>query len=286
MVPHEHTHGARSFYKHHHDRIDEKRHRSPYWLRRWAHERIYDRFLDRIDAGATVLDAGCGEGGLSILMAQRGAQVTGVDLSKPNVGVARHRAVESAVVARFVVADLTQLPFADDAFDIVLSSHVIEHLPDPTAALLELRRVAKDRVLIAMPTCLNPAAWVLLGGGTYWRLSKRAPVAWLIGLLRTLAALIRGTEGPQEGYAGRKELPHIWRFPWAMIRMIEQAGLEVEDIEAGPLVVPYLAQYFPPLRSFQRGLNGLGRLPLIRYLGYGTHAVARPKRIPPGPSDP
>ena len=46
-------------------------------------------------------------------------------------------------VPNFVQADLTNLPFQDCFFDIVICSHVLEHVPDDTAAMAELHRVTK-----------------------------------------------------------------------------------------------------------------------------------------------
>jgi SAM-dependent methyltransferase len=50
-----------------------------------------------------------------------------------------------------VVAPGDDLPFADDSVDFVLASHVIEHFPDPIAALLEWRRVARRCVVLVVP---------------------------------------------------------------------------------------------------------------------------------------
>lgn len=50
-----------------------------------------------------------------------------------------------------VVAPGDDLPFADDSYDFVLASHVIEHFPDPIKALLEWRRVARRYVFLVVP---------------------------------------------------------------------------------------------------------------------------------------
>ena len=50
-----------------------------------------------------------------------------------------------------VVAEGDDLPFPDDAFDFVLASHVLEHLPDPIRALQEWRRVARRYVCVVLP---------------------------------------------------------------------------------------------------------------------------------------
>jgi SAM-dependent methyltransferase len=262
-----------AFYRVHHDRVRDKRYDSPYWLRRHATRTIYDGFLRRVGAGQTVLDAGCGDGVLSTLMAERGARVTGLDLSAPNLAGAARRGGAGSGPAAFVLGDTRALPFRDASLDVVVSCHVLEHLPDPRPALRELRRVARERVLIAMPTCLNPAAWSLLGGANYWQLTLRAPLALPWGLLRTAAAWITGRPGPDEGYAGRRDLPHVWRFPWVMRRQIEAAGLAVVEVEAGPLILPYVAEYAPRARAWQERVQAWRGRPLLRFLGYGTLMV-------------
>src|SRR6185503_10213945 len=83
---------SKQFYETHHDRIAEKRYDSKYPIRRAVHADIYDSVLQWVPAGARVLDAGCGEGVLSCLMAGRGAQVHAIDYSRPNIDAARARA--------------------------------------------------------------------------------------------------------------------------------------------------------------------------------------------------
>ena len=50
-----------------------------------------------------------------------------------------------------VLADARVLPFRDDVFDCVIAHHVLEHIPEVTQAVLELKRVAKSSVIIAVP---------------------------------------------------------------------------------------------------------------------------------------
>jgi|Deesub1362B_J571_1020462.scaffolds.fasta_scaffold00760_14 SAM-dependent methyltransferase len=264
---------VKDFYKGYHDHIFDKRYNSPYWIRRYAHRKIYESILRYVHPGQKVLDVGCGEGVLSLLMAQKGAIVTGVDLSLPNVKAARCKADEAKLPIVFGVADAENLPFGDDSFDVVVSSHILEHLPNLVQGLRELYRVTRRMALIAMPTCLNPAAWALLGGDSYFKFSKRSLFAIPLGLIKTLAAAIQGKEGPDEGYAGKRELPHVWRFPWIMRRQIESVGFRIARFEAGPLIIPYLAEYVSIARCVQVALDHLREYPLIRYFGYGSLAL-------------
>lgn len=99
--------------------------------------------------GASLLDAGCGNGFFCHWLAQRCrmGSVTGVDVSTPRVEIARQRYPGFT----FVEGDLQQLPFADSQFDVVTCIEVLEHMPDPAAVLRELVRVARRHVVVTVP---------------------------------------------------------------------------------------------------------------------------------------
>ncbi|MEV7792173.1 class I SAM-dependent methyltransferase [Streptomyces sp. NPDC087512] len=86
---------------------------------------------------ADVLDAGCGTGSLSCLMACAGHRVTGVDLAPRMVGRARAKLAAAGLAGRFLVGDAAAPPTGDARFDVVLSRHLVWTLPDPGAALRE-----------------------------------------------------------------------------------------------------------------------------------------------------
>ena len=75
----------KEFYSEYNDEIRQKRFRSKYPLRAYVHRAQYEDFLQYITPGMRVLDAGCGDGVLSIMMAELGARVVGTDISKPNI---------------------------------------------------------------------------------------------------------------------------------------------------------------------------------------------------------
>ena len=101
-----------------------------------------------VGAGTTVLDVGCGHGGLCAAAAERGARPTGVDLAEGMVEAARaaHPGLE------FAVADAEDLPFADGAFAAALGAFVVNHLPEPERGAAEMARVVAPggRVAVAM----------------------------------------------------------------------------------------------------------------------------------------
>jgi SAM-dependent methyltransferase len=98
-------------------------------------------FASQLAAGAAVLDAGCGTGyGTAILAAAGPSRLLAVDVAEE--AVERTRAVVEGR-AEVAVADLRSLPFEDDAVDLVVCFEVIEHLERREAALAELVRVLR-----------------------------------------------------------------------------------------------------------------------------------------------
>lgn len=81
------------------------------------------------------------------LMRQEGVEYLGTDLDP-----ARYRHI-----GRMQAADLTDLPFADNSFDVAVCSHVLEHVPDDRGAMAELRRVLRPggRALLLVPFALD-----------------------------------------------------------------------------------------------------------------------------------
>ena len=86
-----------------------------------------------------MLDAACGEGYGSFLLARGASQVTGIDISADAVAHARER-YQSGNLA-FVQASVTALPLPDSCVDVVVSFETIEHLTPQREMLAEFRRV-------------------------------------------------------------------------------------------------------------------------------------------------
>jgi len=105
--------------------------------------------------GAHVLDMACGDGAYTCWLAERVApagRVVGVDLSPAYLGLASRLAAESPAAANvsFQRGDIAGLPFADGSFDLVWCAQSMYSLPDPQAALRELRRVTKPGGRVAI----------------------------------------------------------------------------------------------------------------------------------------
>ncbi len=258
----------KSFYDAFADKINSKRLNSPYKVRRYAHVKQYTSILDRIAPGELVLDAGCGEGALSVMMAMKGANVTGVDLSRPNIEEAKKYAAANGVNITFAIGDLEELPFPDNSFDTVVCSHVLEHIPNFDKGLQELARVARKKVIFAVPTALNCLSFVQLGGGQYYAKGPRAFAGLPIGALKVLWAALTGKEGVDEGYCGT-DMEHIFRFPKVVRKKLKKYNLKLVDQEASTLALPY----FETLLPISRALDKLSNKPIFRNFGYGTTFV-------------
>ncbi len=126
-----------------------RKHQSRNPLQRWLIARFYRRLAVLLDGieGATLLDAGCGEGfGMRELAGARPGRWVAVDVDADALGgTAWPPSVQR------VQADVCRLPFEDRRFDIVIAIEVLEHLADPRTGLRELARVARGRVVLTVP---------------------------------------------------------------------------------------------------------------------------------------
>lgn len=116
--------------------------------------RLIDRFYRRLGAivepldAESVLDAGCGEGEtLARLAGMLPDRVAAVDVSQEAVDFTARRHPYAEVGRESIY----ELPFPDDAFDLVLCLEVLEHLDQPERGLAELARVARRDVVLSVP---------------------------------------------------------------------------------------------------------------------------------------
>lgn len=215
---------------------------------------MYDRLAavlrERAREGQTMLDAGCGSGRVfRYELPSRPRLIVGVDLTEeprgnPNIDTAAR-------------ADLARLPFRDESFALVLSSHVVEHLVAPEAVVRELARVMRPGALLIL---LTPNRW------HYVTLAARLlPHRFHVAFNRW------------RGVDARDVFPTVYRANTAgrLRRLLEGAGLEVERLDQFETEPEYLA--FHPLAyalgvAYERAVN---RVPWLRGLRVNLLAVAR-----------
>ncbi|MGW1161091.1 class I SAM-dependent methyltransferase [Streptomyces sp. NPDC002513] len=125
-----------------------------------------------------VLDLGCGTGSLSLLAAERGHRVTGVDLSPAMLALARAKLAGHDAV--FLVGDAAAPPVRARFFDAVLVRHVLWTLPDPGRVLRHWREL------------LRPGGRLVLVEGVWGTTSPAGiPAERLTALLAPLAGDVR-----------------------------------------------------------------------------------------------
>lgn len=123
-------------------------------------EGVVSDFKNRISevSQLSLLDAGCGNGLISIAFANAGSKVVGVEIEEELVEVARENAKVITNAPEFVFYDGQQLPFSDQYFDAVVSVSVLEHTSSPVLYLKEVFRVLKPdgSLYLAFPNKLWP----------------------------------------------------------------------------------------------------------------------------------
>lgn len=98
--------------------------------------------------GQRVLEIACGTGRFTVLLAEHGANVTGIDISDAMLSQGRVKAKAAAVEDRldFIRGDAGRLPFPNDSFNAVFAVRFFHLTDTPRRFLREMRRVASDRV--------------------------------------------------------------------------------------------------------------------------------------------
>ena len=185
--------------------------------------RCIDKLGYRFRGDESLLDAGCGDGGVARLLRERVAEVTAIDV-EPSRGWTDEPGLT------FAVADAEQLPFDDASFDVVHSKDSLHHMESPERALAQYRRVLKadGTALIVEANRYNPVFYphmtLALGHEHFTR--------------RRFQALVRATfANVRFGAFEAHYAPPLNRLPWL------QQALE-EALERLPPFRPFLSYNF------------------------------------------
>jgi len=163
-----------------------------------------------------VLDVGCGPGLYyeRLMQMHPTVQYVGVDLMRAMLG--HHPNTD-----RTLVATALRLPFPDDTFDVVMANHMLYHLDDVEAGIVEMRRVLKPGGLLMTATNsvqTMPEFQVLL---------RRA----IVLLTRHGAAQIRTPAMPSERYALENGTRFLSRYFYAVVRHDLPSKLVFREVE-------------------------------------------------------
>lgn len=154
--------------------------------------------------GKKVIDIGCGGGILAESMARSGADVTGLDMAKDSLAVARLHALESGVAINYQQATAEHFASQHSAqFDVVTCMEMLEHVPEPMSVIQACADLAKPGATLFFST-LNKT----------WK----AYLLAIVGAEHLLKLVPKGTH----------EFSKFIR-PSILMRYLEQAGLEVTD---------------------------------------------------------
>lgn len=169
-------------------------------------------WLAELKPGATILDAGCGNGTFAAQLGRHGYRVIGVDLSESGVAAARVNCPTGTFHVASIYNDFGALGV--DAVDAVVSLEVIEHLYDPLAYLQNCARVLKPGGKLVLSTPYH--GWLknvvmALGG----RFDSHAH-PWKLGghikffSKRSITALMHEAGLNTEQTIGTRRLPWLW----------------------------------------------------------------------------
>jgi SAM-dependent methyltransferase len=122
------------------------------WLRARAGRSEFARLLDRaISLDARIVEVGCGTGQMSLFLARAGRVVIGADLARESLRLAASAARRFGLdQVQFVETDLHRPGLRAESFDVVYSSGVVHHTPDPRASFARLSRLARPGGMIVL----------------------------------------------------------------------------------------------------------------------------------------
>ncbi len=182
----------------------------------------------RVD-GARVLDIGCGDAGVLIAFAERGAVCAGIELDEKSLERGRVRAEEHGVEVDLRRGIAEELPWGDGTFDLVILDNVLEHVTDREKTLREIHRVLRPGGLLYQVTPKPFSAYSLWNDPHY-------DLAGLVLMPRSMQIwYFEKVRGGGEGTYDVGVIPPRWRLR----RMLRAAGFR-EVVSPRELWVHYL----------------------------------------------
>jgi demethylmenaquinone methyltransferase / 2-methoxy-6-polyprenyl-1,4-benzoquinol methylase len=170
--------------------------------------------VDAIDPrpGMRILDVATGTGMVAFALAERGAEVIGLDQSEAMLGAARARLARTPGLASrlsFITGEAESLPFADGEFDALSFTYLLRYVDDRAATMRELARVVKPGGPIAMVEFGVPGDPVLRA---LWRAHTRVGLPLMGRAVSRSWYDVGRFLGPniEEFHEAEPDLPALW----------------------------------------------------------------------------
>jgi SAM-dependent methyltransferase len=212
-------------------------------------------------AGRRVLDAACGEGYGSYLLARAAAQVTGVDIDAETIDHAQRRYAQPNL--RYTHGSVTALPLAQASVDLIVSFETIEHLAAQREMLAEFRRVLSDAGALILSSPNRPVYNETGGVANHFHVRE---------LDRAELAALLDPGFPQQSWHGQRVLAHS--LLWS-----EHAGdgpVAFDTLDAGGVArvgVPAEPMYFVVVAGARDAV--LPKLPVLSLFDDGKRSLWR-----------
>lgn len=213
------------------------------WYFRSLHRHVRRALADKIPRGASLLDAGCGTGGLILSLAKAGEdwRFTGIDFMPLACELARSRCGSSTDIRE---ASITELPFGNASFDAVVSADVVCQVSNPEVAVAEFFRVLKPGGILIINVPAYQWMWSYHDDScqTHHRYTRKE-----------LRALIHGGGGT----ALRATHWNALMFPaiWAK-RKVFRSEHDTSDVKSYPRLVEWMGRALTDLEHAWLNVGG------------------------------
>ncbi len=195
-------------------------------------------------AGSDVLDVGCGDAGVPIAFAKRGARAAGIEPDHASIARGRVRVQEHGVSVDLREGVAEELPYPDRSFDLVVLDNVLEHVRDQRRTLMEIHRVIRPEGLLYLVTPKPLALYSLWNDPHY-------DMAGLVLLPRRLQVwYFEKVRGGGEGSYDVGHIPTRRRLR----RLLREAGFETV-VEPRELWIHYLRERIAEPGEVRPGLK-------------------------------
>jgi len=156
--------------------------------------------------GESILEVACGTGRFTVMLAERGADIIGLDISGPMLKQGREKAQAVSVAGnvKFMRGDAARLPFPDNHFDTVVAMRFFHLADTPASFLAEMRRVSKQQVFF----------------DTFNRFSTRSLYNWALPMGSRLYSSEEVYSLLETANLKLVSAGHDWIFPYGLYREI------------------------------------------------------------------